>query len=160
MFRQNLITKEKSRATYQGKLKNEYGWRLYEGSINDDLESFIDNLQGISSLEEIKAEAVESFFLPKLTKEELQLVEEKNSEHMTTYLWNLNADVDSEEMKKSDFKDKYLDGYCERLTMVLNLDHNSSETSSKTSSECSSTITTDSEFSIETPARKKRKHDL
>ena len=53
MSRQNLITKEKSKEAYQGKLKNEDDWYHYEGSINDDLESFINHLQEISSLEEI-----------------------------------------------------------------------------------------------------------
>ena len=38
MYRRNLITKEKSKEAYQGKLKNEWQWEDYEGSINDDLE--------------------------------------------------------------------------------------------------------------------------
>ena len=72
----------------------------------------------------------------------------------------MNADVDEEEMKKSDSKDKYLHGYCYRWTRALNLDENLSETSSESSSESSSTISTEPEFSIDTPARKKRKHNL
>ena len=84
MWRKNLITKEKSKEAYKGKLKNESGWRLYEGSINDDLESLFNNLLEISSLAEIKKEEVNSFFLPKLTAEELELVEKKDAEHMMT----------------------------------------------------------------------------
>ena len=125
MYRRNLITKEKSKAAYQGKLKNERdGWYKQETSINDDLESFFNNLEDISSLEEIKKEAVESFFLPKLTEEKLELVERKDEEHMFTYLAGFDADVDTEEMKKSDSKDKYLHSWCERKTRVLNLDDN------------------------------------
>ena len=152
MGRQNLITKEKSKAAYEGKLKNERDWKDYEGSINDDLESFIDNLQEISSLEEVKKQEVWSFFLPKLTKEELKLVEEKNSDerykHMMTYSATFsdyrkdNADVDEDEMKKSDSKDKYVHGRCYRWTKVLNLDQTSSE----------STITNESESAIQTQA--------
>ena len=154
MYRRELVTKEKSKEAYEGKLKNEYLWENYEGSINDDLESFFNNLQEISSLEEIKGkkesleeikgkkEEVRSFFLPKLTKEELKQVEEKNLEHMLSYTWGFGADVDPEEMKESDSKDKYLHGYCYRLTMVLNLD----ETYSETSSESSYSITSESPY--------------
>ena len=105
MERVRLITKEKSKEAYKGKLKNERFWSAYQESINDDLESFVNNLQ---NREEIEHEHVRSFFLPKLTKEELKLVEEKNPEHMKTYLFNFDADVDPKEMKKSDSKDKYV----------------------------------------------------
>ena len=121
MRRWNLITKEKSKAAYQE--KNEWEWEDEEGSINDDLESFVNHLQEISSLEEVKDEELYSFFLPKLTKEELKLVKEKNSEHMETYGYGLNyADVKPEEMKKSDSKDKHVHGRCVRKTWVLNQD--------------------------------------
>merc|ERR1711917_146928 len=109
MRRINLITKEKSKEAAEGKLKNEPGWRLYEGSINDDLDSFIDHLLNSNKVEN---ENVRSFFLPKLTEEELKLVEEKNQEHMMSYLDELDADVDVEEMKQSDSKDKYLHSWC------------------------------------------------
>ena len=147
MRKQNLITKEKSKAAYEGKLKNEDHWNFwncYDGSINDDMESFINNLQEISSLEEIKKEEVHSFFLPKLRKEELKLVEEKNFEHMMTYWRKFNADVDKEEMKKSDSKDKYVHGKCIRTTSVLHLDSNLCGTSTKMSSESPFTITNES----------------
>ena len=156
MNRRNLITKEKFKAAYQGKMKNEFGWRDYEGSINDDLESFFNNLQEISSQEEVKEGHVRSFFLPKLTKEELKLVDEKNSEHMMTYWGKFYADVDEEEMKKSDSKDKYVHVGCFRETAVLNLDDDLSETSSETSTESSLTIPNESEFLIETPAEEKK----
>ena len=45
MERLKLITKEKSKEAYKGKFKNESGWRAYDGSINDDVESFINNLE-------------------------------------------------------------------------------------------------------------------
>merc|ERR1711917_168520 len=105
----------------EGKLKNEPDWVDYEGSINDDLDSFINNLQNSN---EIRDENVWSFFLPKLTKEELKLVEEKNPEHMMSYFDELNADVDVEEMKQSDSKDKYLHSYCRRKTFHLILESN------------------------------------
>ena len=109
MYRKCLITKEKSKEAAEGKLKNDPYWKYYEGSINDDLDSFVNNLQ---NSEEIDYEDVWSFCTSKLTKEELKLVEQKNEEHMWTYLMNYNADVDVEEMKKSDSKDKYLHSSC------------------------------------------------
>ena len=129
MYRERLITKEKAKKAAEGKLKNAPLWRLYKGSINDDLDSFINNLQNSN---EVKDEDVRSFFLPKLTKEKLQLVEEKNKEHMMTYWFNVNADVGVEEMKKSDSKDKYLRSECQRITAYLSLEskHTSSEDSS------------------------------
>ena len=126
MERRYLITKEKSKQAAEGKLKNEPIWENYEGSINDDLESFINNLQNSNEVED---EDVWSFFLPKLTKEELKLVEEKNREHMMSYFWEFNADVDVEEMKQSDSKDKYLHSWCRRKTVHLSLESN--QTSSK-----------------------------
>ena len=136
MYRINLITKEKSKAAAEGKLKNDPNWRRYEGSINDDLDLFVNNLQ---SSEEID-EAVDSFFTPKLTKEELKLVEQKNEEHWLTYL-KFDPDVGIEEMKKSDSKDKYLHSYCKRITGHLTLESNqtpSSDSPSESSSDSSS----------------------
>merc|ERR1711911_202764 len=78
MERINLITKEKSKEAAEGKLKNDPDWKYYKGSINDDLDSFVNNLQ---NSEKIVEEDVWSFFLPKLTKEELKLSEQKNIEH-------------------------------------------------------------------------------
>ena len=96
----------------EGKLKKE--WNNYKGSINDDLDTFINNFKHSN---EMRDEQVWSFFLPKLTKAELKLVEEKNEEHMTTYLFG--ADVEVEEMKQSDSKDKYVHTSCYRETVHL-----------------------------------------
>ena len=65
MHRSKLITKEKVKKAVEGKLKNELDWCNYDGSINDDLETFLSNLQ---NQKEVKCESVRSFFLPKLTK--------------------------------------------------------------------------------------------
>ena len=69
--RLNLVTKEKIKKAAEGKLKNDEEWENYDGSINDDLESFLINLQ---NQKEVKYESVESFFTPKLTNEELKLI--------------------------------------------------------------------------------------
>ena len=122
MWRFKLITKEKIKKAVEGKLKTELYWNRYEGSINDDLERFFINLK---NKKEVKYESVESFFTPKLTNEELKLVQEENQEHLKTYLYHFlerkNLDVDVEEMKKSDSKSKYVHVNCLRTTMHLNV---------------------------------------
>ena len=98
------------------------------------------HLNKIESQEEVE-EDVYSFFLPKLTKEELKLVAAKNEEHLRTY-WNYldgeNPDVYPEEMKKSDSKDKYVHCSCWRETFLFNLDSNQSSSEDEISSESSS----------------------
>ena len=121
MQRSRLITKEKSKQAAEGKLKNDPEWEHYEGSIMDDLESFVNNLQ---ITEETGNEEVKSFFTPKLSKKELKLVAQKNEEHMKTYFYLSGADVGDEEMKKSDSKDKYVQYTCHRKTVHLTLESN------------------------------------
>ena len=119
-----LITKEKVKKAYEGKLINDEDWDNQEQSIHDDLETFFENLQ---SQKEIKTETVVSFFLPKLTENELKLVDEKNELHLGTYsmhYFGRNPDVDAEEMKKSNSKSKFVHGFCWRTTMYLALESN------------------------------------
>ena len=119
MFRRNLVTKEKVIKAAEGKLENDKDWIFEVGSINDDLERFLTNLQ---NQKEMEFENVWSFFTPKLTNEELKLVHEGNEGHLNTY-WDyfdgLNPDVDVEEMKKSDSKSKFVHGRCYRKTISL-----------------------------------------
>ena len=130
MWRRNLVTKEKVKKAYKGELRNDEDWKDYEGSFNDDLERFLFNLQNQN---EIKVEGVRSFFTPKLTNEELKLVQEGNEEHLNTYsahYFGRNPDVDVEEMNKSDSKSKYVHGRCWRYTIPLTLE--TMETEDKT----------------------------
>ena len=122
MRRLNLVTKEKVKKAAEGKLKTDSDWKDYEGSINDDLERFLINLQ---NQKEVKDEYVQSFFTPKLTNEELKLVQEGNEEDLKTYsdhFYGRNPDVDIEEMKKSDSNSKYVHGRCRRTTIPLTIE--------------------------------------
>ena len=70
-------------------------------------------------------ELVESFFTPKLTNEELKLIEKADEDHLKTYLehyYEQNPDVDIDEMKRSDSKSKYVHGRCVRYTILLTLE--------------------------------------
>ena len=132
MLRLKLITKEKVKDAYKGKLENDEDWCRYEGSIHDDLESFFMSLQNENGIEvdecsycqtELKKRTVLSFFTPKLTNKQLKLVQERNEKHMNTYFNNYwdeeNTDVDVEEMTKSDSKAKFVHGSCFRITIPL-----------------------------------------
>ena len=119
MRRSNLVTNEKVKKAYKGELKDNFSWE--KGSINDDLEEFIINLQ---SQKEVKEEFVSSFFTPKLNNKEMKLIQDRNQEHLKTYEFHdngWNADVDEEEMKESDSKSKYVHVNCERTTIHLNI---------------------------------------
>ena len=118
MMRWNLVTKEKVKQAYEGKLKNDKDWKMYKESIHDDLENFFANLQGQTKINE----HVYSFYTPKLSVDELKLVERKDELHLGTYSWHnfkRNPDVDDEEMKKSNSKSKYVKGHCWRHTIHL-----------------------------------------
>ena len=131
MERRNLATKEKVKKAYKGELRNDEDWKDYEGSFNDDLERFLFNLQNQN---EIKQEGVFSFFTPKLTNEELRLVQDGNEEHLKTYSFHFdgrNPDVDVEEMKRSDSTSKYVHGRCCRLTIPLTFKTIEAENKSK-----------------------------
>ena len=121
MWRRHLVTKETVKKAYQGKLKNDLDWKQYKGSIHDDLETFFNNLQDRKKIIEV----VLSFFTPKLTEEELKLVEKRNEQHLSTYIDYFdgnNPDVDVEEMKKSDSPSKFVKAACWRETTLLPLE--------------------------------------
>ena len=118
MSRWNLVTKEKVKKAAEGKLKTDSDWKDYEGSINDDLERFLTNLQNQKRMLD---ENVYSYFTPNLTNEEWKLVQEGNKEHLNTYRLSY-PDVDVEEMKKSDSKSKYVHGRGWRMTIPLTLE--------------------------------------
>ena len=118
MWQWKLVTKEKTKEAWDGKLKNETGWE--DISTNDDLEIFLTN---ILNSKEIKEERVDSFFTPKLTEEELKLVEAKDKAHLNSYYFHY-PDVNPVEMKKSDSTDKYVHGRCWRRTYSLTLEKN------------------------------------
>ena len=120
MWRWKLVTTETVKKAYQGKLKNDEYWKDYEGSIHDDVETFFNDLQDRKN---IKNENVRTFFTPKLTEEELKLVEQRNEQHLSTYA-HPYPDVDAKEMKKSDSSSKFVHGRCGRRTIPLKLEAN------------------------------------
>ena len=129
--RLELITKEKMDSYCKGE---EY----LKDSVNDDLESLFENIR-LGKKSEI---FVRTYFLPKLTEEELELIERRDTSYLQTFFdWFINKenpDVPETEMMLSKSDSKYVRGRAQRRTFVI---ENSSETSSELSpgrsSECS-----------------------
>ena len=100
MWRYELITKEEMDNFCKGEMK-------LKDSVNDDLESLFENIQ----LEKAPDEDVITYFLPKLTKEELELVERRDISYLRTFAgWVIdgeNPDVDETEMMLFESDSKY-----------------------------------------------------
>ena len=75
LWRTKLITKEKMESYCLGKES------LIE-SINDNLESFIDEIQR----NDVSNSFVETYFLPKLTKNEMRLLEHKDTNYLKSFM--------------------------------------------------------------------------
>ena len=109
LWRGFLITKEKMEDYCKGKM-------VEKASVNDDLESFFEDLR----LDYKPIDWVLTYFLPKLTKEELKLVERKDPNYMNTFSRRFSsADVDEAEMKLSESKSKFVNATGLRTTMLI-----------------------------------------
>ena len=109
MWRLNLITKEAMENYCKGK-------RIQKNSVNDDLESLFDDLR----LGRQPLEYCPTYFLPKLTKEELKAVERKDPDYLKTFSLAGNADVPEAEMKLSESDSKFVKAYGSRITFTIN----------------------------------------
>ena len=132
ILRIKLITKENMENYCTG---NEYA----TNSVNDDLELLFEDLQ----LGKAPSKNAETYFLPKLNDEELELVKKKDSHYLQTFSksWHhytsdihnmlrwcnsfqlLNPDVSKAEMKASESKSKFVRGECYRRTYTIENSH-------------------------------------
>ena len=108
MLRRNLITKESMENFCNGK---EYE----KDSVNDDLENLFNDIQ----LGKEPDDDVWTYFLPKLTRKELGLVERKDYDFMNTFDFEMDADVDKAEMMLSESDSKFVHGYGLRRTLTI-----------------------------------------
>ena len=116
MWRSLLIKKEKMENFCNGKEDRKL-------SVNDDLATLFENIE----LGEKPDEFVHTYFLPKLTEHELELVERKDEDFMRTFSANMNADVAKNEMAASESDSKYVYGYGNRETLTIENSLNSIE---------------------------------
>ena len=105
LHRRNLITKEKMESYCKGEEKY---------SVNDDLELFLENIRRGNEPDE----EVATYFLPKLTEEELELVERRDKSYLHTFSYS-NPDVEKAEMMLSESDSKYVHGCSMRRTFVI-----------------------------------------
>ena len=107
MCRHFLITKEKMEdiCKGQGRLKQ---------SANDDIEALFADLQ----LGNEPRSYSNTYFLPKLTHKEKQLVEKRDSNYLKTFSL-LNPYIDENEMKMSESKSMYVRAWCTRETYIM-----------------------------------------
>ena len=105
LHRWKLITKEKMES---------YCKEEEDDSVNDDLESLFENIR----LGKEPDEHVQTYFLPKLTEKELELVERRDTSYLQTFFYP-NPDVDKTEMILSESDSKYISSWCERRTFVI-----------------------------------------
>ena len=104
LHRLDLVTKE----TMESYCKDE------KDSVNDDLKSLFENIR----LGENPNENVETYFLPKLTKPELKLVEKRDTSYFQTFAAS-NPDVDEKQMMLSESDSKYVNGLSWRSTFLI-----------------------------------------
>ena len=108
LYRDFLITKEKMESYCKGEER-------VKDSVNDDLESLFENIR----LGRETNERVITYFLPKLTEEELKLVEGRDTSYLQTFRWSNEADVAETKMMLSESDSKYVQGLSFRRTFVI-----------------------------------------
>ena len=118
--RWDLITKEKMERFCKGE---EYE----EDSVNDDLDSLFENIR----LGKEPDEEVYTYFLPRLTEEELELVERRDTSYLRTF-FSGNPAVDETGMMLSESDSLYVLGRSRRKTFGI---ENSSQMLAENSSE-------------------------
>ena len=132
LWRQELITKEEMESYCKGEQRQ-------KDSVNDDLESIFENIRHGKEPDE----RVETYFLPKLTEEEIELVERSERSYSRSFQ-DVSFTYDCiygdyiewcYEMEPSESDSKYVRGKSQRQTFVI---ENSSEVTSEILSDNSS----------------------
>ena len=108
MWRNKLVTKEKTESFFNGKENEKH-------SVNDDLDSLFENFR----LEKEVDDELYTYFLPKLTVEDLNLVELRDHSYFQTFLGSNGADVEEREMKRSKSDSKFAHACVYRKTFTL-----------------------------------------
>ena len=120
MYKNYLMTKERMEKFFDLKrYTGEYDWVPRE-SINDNLENFVEELCHRKEQEH----SSQPYFVSKLTKEEMKLVENRNKEYTETYFRgsfgsDRSLDISAEEIKLSESKSKYVNAQCYRTTSIV-----------------------------------------
>ena len=114
MHRSQLITKERTDVYCKGK----YNFRKL--SVSDDIESLFEDIRLNRAIDN---SITHSYFLPKLTEEEMELIQKRDRNYLRTFRGSIanrsTPDVNEDEMKLSESDSKFLDGKCSRRTLII-----------------------------------------
>ena len=100
MYKNYLMSKEKMEEFFDPERYTGEDMWYPRDSINDNLENFVDQIRQ----EKEQEHSTETFFVSKLTKEEIKLFESKDEEHTETNLRESFADLRVREMQLSESK--------------------------------------------------------
>ena len=109
LMKWNLITKEAMESFYKGE---DYSHKV---SVNDDLEALLEDLR---MGKETDYEFVRSYFLPKLTEEELKSVRRQDTTYFETFFVD-SPDVEVAEMNLSESDSKFARADGIRVTVTI-----------------------------------------
>ena len=90
-------------------------------SVNDDIDLLFEELKISVSF---PSDEVTTYFLPKLTYQELKLAETKDQNFFKTFVHSKNPDVEKTEMEQSESDSKFVKGWCKRRTFGIEVDYN------------------------------------
>ena len=131
MSRSFVITKEHMKNCYKGTLSFQGN---YATSVNDDIDCFFTELQSYAAKDgDTFREVKWTFFIPKLTPTELQLLKSRNIDFLRSFaeyhygktlFGGSDPDVSKNEMSKSKSKSKFVLCGCWRYTTSINIDSN------------------------------------
>ena len=129
-WREHVISKKIMKQYYNGEIKVDRGLQIgqdrYQESTLDDMESFITDIVAA----DIKEVDKYTFFLPKLTQDEMQLIEDQDIEYKSSFQCYIHRQEDpnvkyleseSLEMLERESKTKYVAGGSRRLTLLLKI---------------------------------------
>ena len=126
MYRDSLITKEQMEDTYLGKKRiyDFYKRKLYfpDDSFNNDIESLCHYYGGELRRKLYPLRERFTYFLPKLTQIEMELVETKDQDYFQYFFQFEDPDVDETRMELSESKSKYALVVCQRKTDTVEKD--------------------------------------
>ena len=92
--------------------------QVEKDSVNDDLESLFEKIR----VGKEPDDWVQTYFLPKLSETELELVERRDANYFQTFIEESighNPDVEEAEMKLSESNSKYVKGSAVRKTYLI-----------------------------------------
>ena len=119
MIKKHLITKETRDRYYLGlgERITRLGERIdFKESINDSIETLLEDIR----LGHQPNEILHLYFTPRLTEEEMQLIERKDPDYLRTFS-SRNPDVNKASMKNSESDSKFCYTYCQRETKSYQL---------------------------------------